>query len=244
MFLADRYITGTCPKCGNESAYGDQCEKCGSTLSPEELINPKSALSHSVPIKKTTKHWFLPLQNYEPWLKQWILEDHKEWKNNVYGQCKSWLDSGLNPRAMTRDSNWGVSVPLPDAEGKVLYVWFDAPIGYISATKELTPQWSDYWCKEDTKLVHFLGKDRPTSLRKAEVNKMFGKMDEVSEQGITYAEPYIIGETLKIIDGPFNDFNGTVEEVNEEKKKLKVVVKIFGRATPVELNYSQVEKIS
>lgn len=159
MFLADRYITGTCPKCGNESAYGDQCEKCGSTLSPEELINPKSALSHSVPIKKTTKHWFLPLQNYEPWLKQWILEDHKEWKNNVYGQCKSWLDSGLNPRAMTRDSNWGVPVPLPDAEGKVLYVWFDAPIGYISATKELTAQWSDYWCKEDTKLVHFLGKD-------------------------------------------------------------------------------------
>ena len=159
IFLADRYITGTCPKCGNENAYGDQCEKCGSSLSPEELINPKSALSQSVPIKKNTIHWYLPLQHYEEWLKQWIIEDHKEWKNNVYGQCKSWLDSGLHARAMTRDSHWGVAVPLPNAEGKVLYVWFDAPIGYISATKELTPQWSDYWCKEDTKLVHFLGKD-------------------------------------------------------------------------------------
>ncbi|MEN9339386.1 MAG: hypothetical protein RIQ62_698 [Bacteroidota bacterium] len=158
-FLADRYITGTCPKCANPNAYGDQCEKCGSALSPEELINPKSALSASVPIKKVTKHWFLPLQNYEAWLKQWILVEHKEWKNNVYGQCKSWLDNGLNSRAMTRDSHWGVKVPLPNAEGKVLYVWFDAPIGYISATKELTAQWSDYWCKEDTKLVHFLGKD-------------------------------------------------------------------------------------
>jgi len=158
-FLADRYITGTCPKCANPNAYGDQCEKCGSALSPEELINPKSALSASVPIKKVTKHWFLPLQNYEAWLKQWILVEHKDWKNNVYGQCKSWLDNGLNSRAMTRDSHWGVKVPLPNAEGKVLYVWFDAPIGYISATKELTAQWSDYWCKEDTKLVHFLGKD-------------------------------------------------------------------------------------
>ncbi|MBL7767232.1 MAG: methionine--tRNA ligase [Chitinophagaceae bacterium] len=158
-FLADRYITGTCPKCGNENAYGDQCEKCGSTLSPDELIHPKSTLSDSVPVKRKTKHWYLPLQNYESWLKQWIVEDHQEWKNNVYGQCKSWLDNGLQPRAMTRDSNWGVKVPLPDAEGKVLYVWFDAPIGYISATKELTPQWSDYWCKEDTQLVHFLGKD-------------------------------------------------------------------------------------
>ncbi len=158
-FLADRYITGTCPKCANPNAYGDQCEKCGSALSPEELIHPKSALSASVPIKKVTKHWFLPLQNYEASLKQWILVEHKEWKNNVYGQCKSWLDNGLNSRAMTRDSNWGVKVPLPNAEGKVLYVWFDAPIGYISATKELTAQWSDYWCKEDTKLVHFLGKD-------------------------------------------------------------------------------------
>lgn len=158
-FLADRYITGTCPKCSNENAYGDQCEKCGSTLSPDELINPKSTLSQSVPVKRKTMHWYLPLQQYESWLKEWILEDHKEWKNNVYGQCKSWLDSGLNSRAMTRDSNWGVPVPVAGAEGKVMYVWFDAPIGYISATKELTPQWSDYWCKSDTKLVHFLGKD-------------------------------------------------------------------------------------
>ncbi len=159
MFLADRYITGTCPVCGNDNAYGDQCEKCGSSLSPEQLINPKSTLSDAVPVKKKTKHWYFPLQNYEEWLKQWILEDHKEWKNNVYGQCKSWLDNGLHPRAMTRDSNWGIKVPLPDAEGKVLYVWFDAPIGYISATKELTEHWGDYWCKEDTKLVHFIGKD-------------------------------------------------------------------------------------
>jgi len=158
-FLADRYITGTCPVCGNLNAYGDQCEKCGSSLSPEQLINPRSALSDAVPVKKKTKHWYFPLQNYEPWLKEWILEGHKEWKNNVYGQCKSWLDSGLQSRAMTRDSNWGIKVPLPDAEGKVLYVWFDAPIGYISATKELTDQWADYWCKEDTKLVHFIGKD-------------------------------------------------------------------------------------
>jgi len=158
-FLADRYITGTCPVCANPNAYGDQCERCGSSLSPEQLINPRSTLSDATPIKKKTKHWYFPLQNYEPWLKQWILEDHKEWKNNVYGQCKSWLDNGLQPRAMTRDSKWGVKVPLPDAEGKVLYVWFDAPIGYISATKELTEQWADYWCKEDTKLVHFIGKD-------------------------------------------------------------------------------------
>jgi methionyl-tRNA synthetase len=158
-FLADRYITGTCPICGNPNAYGDQCEKCGSSLSPEQLIDPKSTLSDAIPVKKKTKHWYFPLQNYEAWLKQWILEDHKEWKNNVYGQCKSWLDNGLQPRAMTRDSNWGVKVPLPDAEGKVLYVWFDAPIGYISATKELTSQWADYWCQEDTKLIHFIGKD-------------------------------------------------------------------------------------
>lgn len=158
-FLADRYITGTCPVCGNENAYGDQCEKCGSSLSPEQLINPKSALSDSVPVKRKTKHWYFPLQDYEAWLKQWILEDHKEWKPNVYGQCKSWLDNGLQPRAMTRDSNWGVKVPLPDANGKVLYVWFDAPIGYISATKELTENWKDYWQKDDTKLVHFIGKD-------------------------------------------------------------------------------------
>ncbi|MEO7046615.1 MAG: methionine--tRNA ligase, partial [Ferruginibacter sp.] len=158
-FLADRYITGTCPVCGNPNAYGDQCERCGTSLSPEQLINPKSALSDAVPVKKETKHWYFPLQNYEAWLKEWILEGHKEWKNNVYGQCKSWLDNGLQPRAMTRDSNWGIKVPLPNAEGKVLYVWFDAPIGYISATKELTDNWKDYWCSEDTKLVHFIGKD-------------------------------------------------------------------------------------
>ena len=160
MFLADRYIVGTCPVCGNEAAYGDQCEKCGSTLSPEQLINPHSALSNVPPIKKTTKHWFFPLNDYEPWLKEWLVEGKKdEWKPNVYGQCKSWIDAGLQPRAMTRDSNWGVPVPLPDAEGKVLYVWFDAPIGYISATKDLTPDWEQYWKSEDTKLVHFIGKD-------------------------------------------------------------------------------------
>ncbi len=160
MFLADRYITGTCPICGNESAYGDQCEKCGSTLSPEQLLNPRSALSSAVPVKRKTKHWYFPLDKYEGWLNEWIVKGKKdEWKANVYGQCKSWIDSGLQPRAMTRDSNWGVPVPLPDAKGKVLYVWFDAPIGYISATKELTNQWSDYWCSEDSKLVHFIGKD-------------------------------------------------------------------------------------
>ena len=159
IFLADRYIVGICPVCSNSNAYGDQCEKCGSTLSPEQLINPRSTLSDAVPVKRKTKHWYFPLQNYEPWLKEWILEGHTEWKNNVFGQCKSWLDNGLQSRAMTRDSNWGIKVPLPDAEGKVLYVWFDAPIGYISATKELTEQWADYWCQEDTKLVHFIGKD-------------------------------------------------------------------------------------
>ena len=159
MFLADRYIVGTCPICENTNAYGDQCEKCGSSLSPEQLINPRSVLSDAVPIKKKTKHWYFPLQDYENFLRQWILEDHKEWKNNVYGQCKSWLDKGLQPRAMTRDSNWGVKVPLPGADGKVLYVWFDAPIGYISATKELMDNWKDYWYSEDTKLVHFIGKD-------------------------------------------------------------------------------------
>jgi len=158
-FLADRYIVGTCPVCGNPNAYGDQCERCGSSLSPEMLIEPRSALSDAVPVKRKTKHWYFPLQNYEGWLKEWLLEGHKEWKNNVYGQCKSWLDNGLQSRAMTRDSNWGIKVPLPDAEGKVLYVWFDAPIGYISATKELTENWADYWCQDDTKLVHFIGKD-------------------------------------------------------------------------------------
>lgn len=160
VFLADRYIVGTCPVCSNENAYGDQCEKCGSTLSPEQLVNPRSALSDATPIKKKTKHWYFPLNKYEDWLKEWIVEGKKdEWKANVYGQCKSWLENGLQPRAMTRDSSWGVPVPLPDAEGKVMYVWFDAPIGYISATKELTPSWEDYWKQEDTKLVHFIGKD-------------------------------------------------------------------------------------
>ncbi len=162
-FLADRYITGTCPVCGYSNAYGDQCENCGSSLSPEQLINPRSTLSDAVPVKRKTTHWYFPLQDYEAFLRQYILEDHKEWKNNVYGQCKSWLDKGLQPRAMTRDSNWGIKVPSPPAPegggGKVLYVWFDAPIGYISATKELLNNWEDYWCKEDTKLVHFIGKD-------------------------------------------------------------------------------------
>src|SRR5450631_697429 len=158
-FLADRYITGTCPVCGYPSAYGDQCENCGSSLSPEILINPRSTLSDAVPVKRKTTHWYFPLQHYELFLKEWILNGHTEWKNNVYGQCKSWLANGLQPRAMTRDSNWGIKVPLPGAEGKVLYVWFDAPIGYISATKELTPKWADYWQQNDTKLVHFIGKD-------------------------------------------------------------------------------------
>jgi methionyl-tRNA synthetase len=158
-FLADRYITGTCPKCSSPNAYGDQCEKCGSTLSPDELVNPRSTLSDSTPIKKPTKHWYFPLNKYQDWLKQWILTDHKEWKNNVYGQCKSWLDNDLFPRAMTRDGEWGVKVPIEDADGKVMYVWFDAPIGYISATKELIPNWEDYWKKNDTELLHFLGKD-------------------------------------------------------------------------------------
>lgn len=158
-FLADRYIVGTCPKCGAERAYGDQCEKCGSTLSPDELIDPKSAVSGSKPVKKETKHWYLPLNEYEQMLREWILEGHKEWKSNVYGQCKSWLDGGLQPRAVSRDLDWGIPVPVEGAEGKVLYVWFDAPIGYISATKDLTPDWEKYWKSEDTKLVHFIGKD-------------------------------------------------------------------------------------
>lgn len=159
QFLADRYITGTCPKCSNEKAYGDQCEACGSSLNATDLINPKSALSGNVPQLKETKHWFLPLDKDEEWLKKWILEDHQEWKPNVYGQCKSWLDGGLHPRAVTRDLNWGVPVPIEGAEGKVLYVWFDAPIGYISATKEATPEWEKYWKDEETKMVHFIGKD-------------------------------------------------------------------------------------
>ena len=158
-FLADRYIKGTCPKCNAEGAYGDQCEVCGSTLSPEELINPYSTLSGATPVKRETKHWYLPLDKYEQMLREWILEGHKEWKSNVYGQCKSWLDGGLLPRAVSRDLDWGIPVPVEGAEGKVLYVWFDAPIGYISATKELTPDWEKYWKSEDTKLVHFIGKD-------------------------------------------------------------------------------------
>ena len=159
-FLADRYIVGTCPKCGNPGAYGDQCEKCGSTLSPEELIDPRSALSGSTPKKVKTKHWYLPLDQYEPWLRDWILEQHKEWKTNVYGQCKSWLDGGLQPRAVSRDLDWGVPVPVEGAEGKVLYVWFDAPIGYISNTQELLPEsWEKWWKDPETRLVHFIGKD-------------------------------------------------------------------------------------
>ena len=158
-FLADRYIVGTCPRCGNDRAYGDQCEKCGSTLSPDELISPHSAVSGSVPVKRATKHWYLPLDQYEGFLREWILEGHKEWKTNVYGQCKSWLDGGLQPRAVSRDLDWGIPVPVEGAEGKVLYVWFDAPIGYISATKDLTPDWEKYWKDEETKMVHFIGKD-------------------------------------------------------------------------------------
>jgi len=158
QFLADRYITGTCPNCGNESAYGDQCEKCGSTLNPTDLINPKSTLSGSVPVMKTTKNWFLPLDRFQNDIETYI-NSHSEWKSNVIGQCKSWINQGLQPRAMTRDLDWGVKVPLKDAEGKVLYVWFDAPIGYISATKELTPDWEKYWKSEDTRLIHFIGKD-------------------------------------------------------------------------------------
>ena len=181
-FLADRYIVGTCPKCGHPNAYGDQCEKCGSSLSPRDLINPRSTLTGNVPVLKETKHWYLPLQKYEEWLREWILKDHADdWKTNVFGQCKSWIDAGLQPRAMTRDLDWGIKVPLPDAEGKVLYVWFDAPIGYISATRAFfqevssgkldfaQPQrdfgkvavddWKKYWQDEETKLVHFIGKD-------------------------------------------------------------------------------------
>ena len=158
-FLADRYIMGTCPHCGNENAYGDQCERCGTSLSPSDLINPHSTVSGSKPVLKETLHWYLPLDKYEPWLKKWILEDHKEWKTNVYGQCKSWLDQGLQPRAVSRDLDWGVPVPVKNAAGKVLYVWFDAPIGYISATRELTPDWEKYWKDTDTRMIHFIGKD-------------------------------------------------------------------------------------
>lgn len=161
IFLADRYIVGTCPKCGNPNAYGDQCEKCGTSLSPRELINPRSTVSGKTPVLKPTKHWYFPLDKYESWLKEWIVEGHKDdWKTNVYGQCKSWIDQGLQPRSITRDLEWGVPVPLEDGKGKVLYVWFDAPIGYISATKELKPNdWQKYWKDEDSRLIHFIGKD-------------------------------------------------------------------------------------
>ena len=160
QFLADRYITGTCPHCGNPKAYGDQCEKCGTSLSAKDLIDPKSAISGNAPILKETTHWYLPLEDYEPWLREWILEGHKEWKVNGYGQCKSWIDAGLHPRAVTRDLDWGVKVPLEEAKGKVLYVWFDAPIGYISASKDLKgDDWEKYWKSDDTRLIHFIGKD-------------------------------------------------------------------------------------
>ena len=180
QFLADRYITGTCPHCGNEHAYGDQCERCGTSLSPTELINPRSAISGSAPVMRRTKHWYLPLDQYEPFLRQWILEEHKEWKPNVYGQCKSWLDMGLQPRAVSRDLDWGIPVPVEGAEGKVLYVWFDAPIGYISNTKELCDaqperygSWETWWKDPETRMLHFIGKDNivfhcivfPTMLR-------------------------------------------------------------------------------
>ncbi|TXK78810.1 methionine--tRNA ligase [Mesonia sp. K4-1] len=164
QFLADRFVLGTCPKCGNEESYGDQCEKCGTSHNATDLINPKSAITGNIPVLKETRHWFLPLDQYEPWLKEWILEGHKKnWKSNVYGQCKSWIDDGLRPRAVTRDLDWGIPVPVEGGDGKVLYVWFDAPIGYISATKEWAEKenkdWEPYWKDEDTKLVHFIGKD-------------------------------------------------------------------------------------
>ena len=158
-FLADRYVTGTCPHCGKDGAYGDQCEACGTSLSPSDLINPKSALSGSTPVLKETSHWYLPLDKWEPKLREWILENHKEWRPNVYGQCKSWLDMGLQPRAVSRDLKWGIPVPVEGAEGKVLYVWFDAPIGYISNTIDATPEWEKWWKDPDTKMIHFIGKD-------------------------------------------------------------------------------------
>ena len=159
-FLTDRNIEGECPRCHSQGAYGDQCEKCGATLSPDELINPKNKVTGNPLVKRATEHWYLPLDQYQPWLEKWILEEHKEWRQNVYGQCKSWLDSGLKPRAVTRDLNWGIPVPVEGAEGKVLYVWFDAPIGYISNTKEAFPDtWETWWKSPDTRLIHFIGKD-------------------------------------------------------------------------------------
>ena len=159
-FLTDRNIEGECPRCHSQGAYGDQCERCGATLSPDELINPKNKLTGNPLVKRATEHWYLPLDQYQPWLEKWILEEHKEWRQNVYGQCKSWLDSGLKPRAVTRDLNWGIPVPVEGAEGKVLYVWFDAPIGYISNTKEAFPdEWETWWKSADTRLIHFIGKD-------------------------------------------------------------------------------------
>ena len=159
-FITDRNIVGECPRCHAQGAYGDQCEKCGSTLTPEELINPKNMLTGNPLVKKATTHWYLPLNEHQQWLEKWILEDHKEWRPNVYGQCKSWLDNGLQPRAVTRDLDWGIPVPVEGAEGKVLYVWFDAPIGYISNTKELLPDtWETWWKDESTRLIHFIGKD-------------------------------------------------------------------------------------
>ncbi len=163
QFLADRYIIGTCPRCKNQNAYGDQCEGCGTTLSPEELIAPRSAMSGNTPVRRKTKHWYLPLDKHEKWLKEWILQTHEDWKPMVYTQCKSWLDQGLQPRAVTRDLSWGVPVPLSEACGKVLYVWFDAPIGYISATQEWAAErgedWENFWKNPNTQLVHFIGKD-------------------------------------------------------------------------------------
>ena len=159
-FLTDRNIRGECPRCHAQDAYGDQCEKCGAPLSPDELINPYNANSGNPLVKRATKHWYLPLDKHEGWLRKWILEDHKEWRSNVYGQCKSWLDTGLKPRAVTRDLSWGIPVPVEGAEGKVLYVWFDAPIGYISNTKELLPDsWETWWKDSSTRMIHFIGKD-------------------------------------------------------------------------------------
>jgi len=206
QFLADRYVTGTCPVCANEKAYGDQCEKCGSSLNATDLINPRSALSGNLPVLKETRHWYLPLDAYEAWLKSWILEGHKEdWKTNVYGQCKSWIDQGLQARAVTRDLDWGVKVPVEGADGKVLYVWFDAPIGYISATKDWAAQqagrdWEKWWKDEDSKLIHFIGKttsyfivsfSRLCCMQKAVLSfpTMFRPMNSSTSKGTKFRHP-------------------------------------------------------